>query len=230
MIWYDIIWYHIIWYDIIWYHITAAAAAAAAAAALRCKGRRETFFRNFTLKNDLQKIEKYKKDPHENSVHFPYWIITRWYGFVPVMMNYVFDKNCIIISYLYFISYHHFLILGVVVPRKLHRPPQPFICYEKIILSYLERNHIIVNDSTQTMYVQTMYVFFSHAFLQARNREQVAETIIGSRWSVLQKSLYSVPKLNNPQFGISMIFVWLKFYGKLILRIVQVLKLLFLPF
>ena len=114
MIWYDIIWYHIIWYDIIWYHITAAAAAAAAAAALRCKGRRETFFRNFTLKNDLQKIEKYKKDPHENSVHFPYWIITRWYGFVPVMMNSVFDKNCIIISYLYFISYHHFLILGVV--------------------------------------------------------------------------------------------------------------------
>jgi len=30
------------------------------------------------------KTKKMQKEPHENSRHSPYWIITRWYGFVHV--------------------------------------------------------------------------------------------------------------------------------------------------
>ena len=92
IIWYDITWYriiwynmisyhmisyHIIWYDMISYHIAAAAAAAAAAS--RYNGDRKLCFRNFTQKNDHQKIIQ-KRKTQENSVHVRCWIITRFFS------------------------------------------------------------------------------------------------------------------------------------------------------
>ena len=104
MISYDIIWYHIISYDIIWYVIiwsdiiSAAAAAAAAAAADLSKREIKLFSGTFPWKNDLQKNKKYKKEPRENSVHFPYWIITRSFFSNRFRLLSIFKENRFFVS------------------------------------------------------------------------------------------------------------------------------------
>ena len=92
-------WYDDTSCDMISYHSRGRGCRRGRGLCSRC--RCETFLENFTLKKWPSKIFKiYKKEPHENSVHFPYWIIPKWYGFVQVMTMSVFSIGYELSTYL----------------------------------------------------------------------------------------------------------------------------------
>ena len=45
-----------------------------------------------SIKELRKKTKAYKKHPRQTCVHFPYWVITRWYGFGQDMIKSVFDE------------------------------------------------------------------------------------------------------------------------------------------